>query len=320
MENNLSFLDKVRLEGDIEECRAVFSEAYKQNGGRAAGLINDHKLSFPCLFALLPQIESFRLYRYLSERNIIAIRIVNQILHVSNLRSASVDFISGQRRNIYSVLKWIFETGCNECRLGNDYEKVMDITISALTTIYRDKKVLPVVSDMIFIRNREGRNIHGLVWAYFKSGDIEALKLIAERISSPDTRDAELARSLLGLSDNSTSPESYIKWVEENAPYLYFTDESLQYSSEPVHCTVDMERKYLQKKLPSHHWQPLEPSSEEERKCLKAFSAQSKENKKILSEYSCKIHRKNYSEWEKWIRSPIEQQIKTAKAGLEVAE
>ena len=87
---------------------------------------------------------------------------------------------------------------------------------------------------------------------------------------------------------------------------------SLQYSSEPVHCTVDMERKYLQK-LPSTIGSPLSRQARRKGR-LKAFSAQSKETK-ILSEYSCKIHRKNYSEW-KMDTLPIEQQIKTAKAGL----
>ena len=108
MENNLSFLTRSGLKATFRECRAVFSGVQTKQAG-PAGLINDHKLSFLACLRCCHWGESFRLYRYLSERNIIAIRIVNQILHVSNLRSASVDFISGQRRNIYSVLKWILK-------------------------------------------------------------------------------------------------------------------------------------------------------------------------------------------------------------------
>jgi hypothetical protein len=127
--------------------------------------------------------------------------------------------------------------------LDDEYEAVMDAAISVLVNIYKDNSILPAVADMIFKRNRKGHYIHDLIWAYFRSSTPDTLKLTAERICSSDQQDIDLACHLLNLEasysslnteDRQKQYQTYLQWLNENAPFLYFTGESFQYSSNPI--------------------------------------------------------------------------------------
>jgi hypothetical protein len=215
------------------------------------------------------------------------------------------------------------ETGSAEEIHDNDYEQILDITVSVLINIYRDMDILPLVIDLIFKRNRNGRHIHDLIWALFHFRDPQVLKLIAERIRSSDSKDTELAAELLNIDetdltiDKSDGEElyvGYLQWLEENQPYLYFTQESYQYTSKPVFSTVDLERKYLQKGIPFYDKQPISPSDDEEKESLAAFKQLNVEEQKALSGYSQKIHNKSATVWKEWLRAPIREQIRVAKS------
>lgn len=319
------YLDKIRINYGIDKCREVFLNIYKIDKWTAVALLNDSRLTFPCLFIFLRIIEVMKIKNFLSYQNITVLNIIDRIQNMERYRNGK-DYLSAHKEVAYPILKWILETGCADDGLDNEYEEIMDVTVSVLINIYRDKSILPAVADMIFLRNRKGHFIHDLVWAFFQSCTPYALKLIAERICYSDQQDIDLACQLLNIealkSRNSTKYRqkqylTYIKWLDENDKFLYFTGESLQFSSNPILCKVDLERKYMNKGSTSYSMQSIVPEDENEKKLLKAYKMLSDEEKIVLSEFSHKLYHKSISEWKKWMNAPIDDQIEIAKAGWE---
>ena len=319
--DNHSYLDSVRMNDGIEPCKAAFYNAYKENREKAAALLNDQQLTFPCLFILLPQIESLQLSSALNFRNTAALGIVHQILRPKESGHRH-RYLASPQKEVQPVLQWMLETGGNEDRLEDDYREVLDIVASVLINEYKDTSILPMVTDMIFRRHQKGQNIHTLVWAVFRIRDPYALKLIAEHIRSSDRQEATLACHLLNIEAPDTSPSAaecqkrygdYLHWLEENDGFLYFTDESFQFASEPAICKVDLERKYIHQVNSSYTVQPVTPSDSMEETCLQAFAPLSHAEKTVLSDYSYKMHNTDVSEWKNWVSSPIDEQLKTAK-------
>ncbi len=192
--------DRIRLNEGAERCRAVFQEACEKNRRRAAGLLNDERLTFPCLFLLWRQAEAFRLHRFLSARCLAALELIRQTSGQSDAGDGG-HYPRTDNRAAHAALKWILETGKSEHGLGDvqEYEEIVDKAASLLINVYRDKSVLPLVAELVFARNREGRHVHTLIWALFRAGDPGVLRLIAERIPSADQRDSAFACSLLNL-------------------------------------------------------------------------------------------------------------------------
>lgn len=315
------YLDKVRMTDGTDHCKAVFYEACTNNKHKAAALLNDQRMTYPCLFILLPQIKYLRIYPYLSRRNTAAAGITDQI---SNPRGPNkgIDYLSGRKDMVHPVLRWMLETGSAEDGPDDDYEQILDITASVLLDTYQDKSILPIVCDMIFERSKKGHNIHDLVWAFFRTHDPHALQLVAGYLDSSDQEVAGLAHRLLHIemdaaAANQNKSESYLGWLSDNDPFLYFTGESLQFSSKPMVYKVDAERKYMQKGIPAYTKQPIAPSNSGEKECLEAFRSLARGEKIMLSEHSHKIRRKDVTEWDRWMAFPVEEQIRAVKAGAE---
>ena len=321
--NDYSYLDQIRINEGAEKCRRAFGEISRKDVRRAATLLNDRRLMFPCLYILYDPTLRQHIKKYLNTRNRTALQIINQI---KSAEAAETDYLSSKRNSIHSVLKWILETGSTGEIPENDYEEILDVTVSVLINIYKDADSLPLAVDLIFKRNRNGRYIHDLVWALFRFHNPEILKLIARRLRSSDPKDAELAAELLNIekadvldagSDGEGRYDGYLHWLEENQPYLYFTEESFQYSSRLVFCAVDLERKYLQRGASSYDKQVIASLDDEENKSVAAFKQLSAEEQKALSEYSQKICSKSVPAWKEWLHAPVREQIRAAKAGLE---
>ena len=315
------FLDRVRLGEGNEKCKAVFGEICESDKRRAALMLNDRRLTFPCLFILLPQIETYEMDRYLSPRITMARRIVG-LMGKRSVSGPEGDDLSEKKDAAYSALRWMLETGHADDGLGDDYEEILDITASVLISLYKDQQSLPAVFDLLFNRNRKGHNIHTLVWAVFQIHSVDTLKLIAQRIRSSEEMDARLAFKLLGIeavsggdadSDNQKRYDAYLQWLKENDPFLYFTGESLQLTSQPAFCRVDLERKYIHRGTPSYDRQPVVPADDLESRSLAAFNTLGQDEKTLLSEYSHRTHKENLAEWKRWLQRPIDEQIKTAK-------
>jgi hypothetical protein len=326
---NDSPLDRAWRDNGIGQCKNIFYEAYKKNPQNAAALLNDQHLTFSCLFILMPQIKLLRLHSLLNLQNTTAIKIVNRILRYEEAPDRNNNF-TFWGNNAQPVLKWIIETGGLEDGLEDedrdDYEEVLDICASVLINVYKDVSILPVVTDMLFHRYKRGGNIHTLVWSVFSIHEPAVLSLIAEHLRSPDKREAELACNLLNFKTEENRDlsaecqekyEAYLQWIEENHLFLSFTDESLQFASNPVFCKVDLDRKYVHKANSSHMGQVAAISESMEEKCLQAFAPLSREEKTELADYSYKMYNQDVSQWGEWIQLPVDEQLKTNKTGLE---
>lgn len=323
MNENISYLDNIRLSEGSERCGAVFRETAGQDRIKAAALINSRKLKFPCLFLLRRDIESYQLQGPLNPRNKAALNITESILSGDSEKPRS---FSSKNMAEYTALKWMLGTGYDEDGLGDEYNMVLDAAVSVLINIYRDSKILPHVSYMIFSRSRKGRNIHDLVWAFFRIRDPYALKLIARHIDSSDPSEQKLARALLNIENSAESDQtSFLQWLNDNDPYLYFTGDSFQATSNPKFFNVDTERKYINHPkasrnpvgVPSYGIQPALPVNSVENKSLEVFKTLNDDDKTLLSDYSQKLRKENVSEWKTWMRYPADIQIKTAKGGRE---
>ena len=77
--SGLSYLDSVRLRAGEDRCRAVFRDILRRNPRRAAAMLNDRLLSFPCLYILRGQAMDARVYKLLSLRDKIALRTIEQV-------------------------------------------------------------------------------------------------------------------------------------------------------------------------------------------------------------------------------------------------
>ncbi|MCJ7691677.1 MAG: hypothetical protein MUO60_20530, partial [Clostridiaceae bacterium] len=80
-----------------------------------------------------------------------------------------------------------------------------------------------------------------------------SLMLIANYLYSDDPRDIKLACKLLDsvpFIDITTSRDSkdkymdFFYWLKENYPFLYFTGESFQRTSNPIPFKIDLDAKY----------------------------------------------------------------------------
>jgi hypothetical protein len=321
-----SYLDQIRMNQGADRCRSTLTTIFNKDIKRAVALLNDRRLMFPCLYILQESIIRHQMQKYLNVRNLTALRITGQI---KDPKASETDYLSSKQNSTHSVLKWIVETGSAEKIHEDDYEEILDVAVSVLINTYNDMDILPLAVDLVFTRNRNASHIHDLVWALFRIHDPQVLKLIAQYLRSSDPKDAELAAELLNLDstdiqglngDNERQYQGYLHWLEENQPYLYFTQESFQYSSMPSFCNLDLERKYLQKGTSSYDKQPLSSLEEKERECIAAFKQLSLDKQKLLSECSQKICSKSVPTWKAWLSEPVEEQVASAKARLEGEE
>lgn len=312
-------LEQIRINEGVERCKSTLVELAKKDVRRAASLLNDKGLTFPCLYLLHEPILQHRIQGYLNPRNLAALRLTNQIKYE---KTAGTDYFSSRQGGGLPVLKWIWETGSAEDISEDAYEEILDLTASVLVNRYQETEILPKVVELIFRRNRNESHIHDLVWVLFRIHDPEALKLIARHLDSSDPRDAALAAELLNMEDTDVPSAAnageggYLRWLEENRPYLYFTEESFQYACKPVFCAVDLERKYLQKAGTSNGKQPISPLESEEIECLTAFQKLNTEEQRLLSGYSQKMCSRSVPAWKEWLRTPVGEQVRAAKAGL----
>ncbi|WRS27358.1 hypothetical protein U6B65_13670 [Oscillospiraceae bacterium MB08-C2-2] len=316
-----SYLDEIRIKQGPDQCRNTLTSILQKDTRRAVALLNDRRLTFPCLYILSEPILRRGIQRNLSIRPSTALRILGRI---RESKAAGTHYLTSKGNSVYPVLKWILETGSAEDIPEDHYAHMLDVTSSVLLNVYKDTAILPLVVELTFKRNRQDSYIHDLVWVLFRFHDPNILKLIAGYLQSSNQRDIKLAAELLNLDEvelSTTTGEAmyqkYLRWLEENQPYLYFTEETLQYTSKPVFCTVDLERKYLQKAASAHKKQPISSLEEDEAVCIEGFKQLSAQEQKILSGYSHNIHSKSVPTWKEWLHTPVKEQIKAAKAGWE---
>ncbi|NLL45617.1 MAG: hypothetical protein GX250_02250 [Clostridiales bacterium] len=318
--NALGYLDSLWLGHGAERLKHVFRALAAKDKGRALRLVNETSLLFPTLFILMPEIESMSLTG-LSPRNLEAIRICT-------LRAGK----PGQRPQNsspaeFETLKWMLETGIDwdgPQEQYDAYDAVIDACAALLIKKYKYTSILPQVCDLIFRRNRKGLFIHDLVWSFFEAHDPDSLRLTARYLLSPDERDYELACKLLHLpaSENSYGArqalyENFISWLNENSPYLLFTGQHFQQTSEPEPLVVDDEARYLGKRISPKSGKPLEPLTKDEVLTLLNYRKAPNDERRLLSSFSAKIRGRDRRMWQQWLHGDLAQQVSIAKSEWE---
>jgi hypothetical protein len=247
--------------------------------------------------------------------------------NMNALSSSKIKYLYSDYRQVaYPTLKEIFESGMAQRGLSDEHEEVLDVTAILLTTVHKDKTILPSIIDMIFFRNRKGLFTHDLIWAFFQARDPYSLMLIANYLGSEDVKDVKLARELLDFvpdldmtidKDSKKQYRAFCYWLEENYPFLYFTGESFQRTSKPIPYIVVLDAKYLCKRVSLNTGKPLMTLTEKESNLLGYFNNLDEDNKLLLSRFSFRINYENIYLWELWINHTITRQISIAKASLE---
>lgn len=323
-ENSANQLERIRQAQGIEACRRQFLMMEKGKPKSTVRILNDAGLRFATLFVLRPDIVQLDLFHELNERNRIALRFCDKVLPEKTLADVSGIPLAINNEAYYASLFWILRTGAPDDGLSEAFDRVLDVSATILIKKCCEKMVLPIAAELIFKRNQKGTYYHDLVWAFFSSRDVYALRLIAERLRSNNPKDTALACQLLSLPrdtplgtrmERQTQYSHYLSWLEENNPYLYFTGESLMQTNCPTPCGVNLEAKYLCKKVSPRKKEPVSALSDSEQSCLNQFKDTQEEEKAVLASYSNSLHSENPSNWNRWIQYPIEKQLEIAKMG-----
>ncbi|MCX8128801.1 MAG: hypothetical protein N3I35_01725 [Clostridia bacterium] len=318
--NPPSFLDKLRNDSGVDECKKFFSSLVRKNTRKSLRLINDEQLNFSTLFALQPVIRKHGLYRYLTVRNKNALNIASQIRAVKN--GSEQNKARSPMPMTHYELKWMLETGYRDDGLSNEYGEVLDSVSILLARQYKDKAALNIIAEMLFNRYRNKAFIYDLAWGLLESSNPDCLVLIAERLNSDVSSDVELARKLLSFipcmnsntaRENKKLYQAVSSWIHENYPFLYYTGEGFQQTSNPVPYAVSYEAKYLCRPVYPESGKIKDPLGENENKLLSDIKDLDSTKKSLLANYSYRLYCQNIYWWNKWLTYPVAEQVRIAE-------
>lgn len=248
--NNISILDEIRLREGNKKLKSYFLELLKYNSKKALNLINQEYLRFSTLFLLIAEIQKYGFFSSLNTRNRNAFWIIDRMSQksFSNIKQST----RGDNDKIYSVLKWMLETGRLDDGLNDQFDEIIDNTSILLVKLYQDTSILPIIVDLIFDRYNKGLFYYDLVWAFFECNHAKSLTLIANRLNSINLKDVELALKLLnfipgiGLYNSSNRHIHYtyvVNWINENHLFLRLSNEGFQQTSNPNPFVLQLETK-----------------------------------------------------------------------------
>jgi len=303
----MAHLDKTRYRYGNERFRRMFENTLDKNLARAIDLVNEEGLYFGTFYIIMPRFFEYSYYEKLKAKLKNCVKICEAILENRVLAN----------EELKDTYKWMIETGFYDDGMDDKFDEMLDKICAIYIQNYNDKSVLSIISNAIFKRNREKRCKQNLLWAYFQCKDIDCLKHILGYINSPRKEDYLLAAELLGIKEiaddraqRAKQYEEYKKWLQENEGYFYYTGYENQFCQSPKYFEVDVEAKYLCKKISTHNAAPLEPLSRFELNALTDFRKLDEKTKIALCEYSHKKKNQSEYEWEKFIKSPIDEQIR----------
>lgn len=314
MTNPIEYLSQIRQEQGIEALRNILETLFLQNQEEAIAIINDNSAPFPWLFLSLPMLKKLYLFEELNGRNICALKLCAQIQKNHKLQARVFPYSYENKDSYYPVLLWMFETGIVEDGLNDDYDEIMDGVVSLLIHNYHENSILHQVCETMYERNRKGTFNHDLIWAYLRSNNHETLMHIAEHFHSNNPKDIRLTCKLLhcDMPETDNAEEYYHafqSWLEENKPYLSFTDESFQRTSKPQIFQVDINAKYLGK--PIKGAPPMTPN---EANHLIEFQNKPIEDQLLLSHFAHNLSKQSEEAYNRWMNFPVSQQIDIARS------
>lgn len=339
-----ALLDNIRISNGPDSLRSYFHELLHTDRQKLLVLLNDRNLRFRSLYILKQDIAANSLTEKLPSVYRKALEIADVLTDktgsghtagpyrrtgawtfgkVRAMSSASmpgrkfskiVKSMRQEMKETLPALEWIVETGWDNEHLRAEYELLLERCTALLLKDFRQGSLLPAVAETIFDRNRQGKLIHNLVWAFFEACDPDSLYLIAQRLNSVDSNDTALAKKLLcfipGLEE-ATGTAAYFKamqWLSENRPFLCYTGETMQMCRRPVYYTVSHEAKYLCRPLSADSGKPLSPLQDNELKLLTDFREMPESVRQQLADFSCMLHRRDIYQWTSWIRLPVVRQ------------
>lgn len=325
-QERIAFLDQVRLEEGIDKLKKVFKESADHNKEAAVNSLNHENLQFTSLFLLRDEIKKLAILEQLSERNRISMEIVEDILSrekespTASCRLSICDHI----QMVQAVLRWMLETGSKDDGLSAEFTQVLDTTASLLTTVFRDETVLPLIADLIFTRSEKEFFNDYLIRAFFEAREPYTLDLIANRLRSPQVKEANLARRLLGFVPGidvhkNTEGELHYRifqaWLEENSPFLHYRGESFQETSKPVPYDVVLRGKYLGRSVSVDSGEILTPLTKEEDQILEEFENEDEAVKDSFATQSEVMRYQSFDDWKTWVRRPLKERQNAQKLG-----
>lgn len=320
-QTNSNPLDIIRINYGIKNLNIFFYQWTIANKNKIIDLINMENLTSASLFALKNSIKELSLIESLNSKNKIAIQIMDEILGENKALVSNFSFCDCIE-TVHSVLIWILKTGADSDGITDEFDKILDITSLLLTRIYKDISIMPLIVNMIFHRYKEGFFIDDLVWAIFELKTPYSLILIANKLQSEDPSDIKLACKLLGfipgINSDSTKEivdkyEYFLKWMEENYLYIYYTGENFQQLGNPRPFAINLGSKYLRKIVSTDTGNSIEPLTEKETGLLEEFKELDLDTKVALADFSFKTFKENRSFWEIWINNSISKQISISK-------
>lgn len=317
MNHNTISLDQYLEENGSIKTKYYFSQLILRNKWLAIHLINQIALDFSTLYYIIPLIKQSNLYDYLNPRNKFAITVYEDILYNKNT-NPDLDLIKEQNMPLYlNVLRWMLSSSLNNTISDCDYDKTMDVIATILIKEHNDTTILITLVDLIFIRCRNGSFYHDLIWILFQSNDTTVLELISNHLNSNDNREKKLAFDLLTHDyprirnkqlDSANLYNTFHAFIDENKNYITFTGESFNLSSNPTFFNVNLDSKYLCKKIDRsstiHHL----PFTINELKQLKDFHKLDREKQIQLADFSNSMYKDNLTSWNQWVKEPVIQQ------------
>ena len=314
-----SLLDNIRLSNSTEGLKSYYYDLLQKDKEKALETINDINLQFGTLFSLRSELTKTAAAGKLNPIYHKALEIVEMLVSGKTLQAQKV-MRSSWNDSLYA-LRWMIKTGYAEKESGidlEDYEVLMEKSAALLTKDFRDTSALPEIAEMIFERNRSGRLIHELVWAFFEARSPDSLLLIAQRLVSDDTRDVELSQRLLcfipGVKEGTGNSglilyKRVLNWLEENKPFLYYTGESLHLCNLPMHYAISLAARYLCCPVSVDGGHPLLAFNEAEKERSSHFQELQEPQQQQLADFSHMLYRKNVYQWNTWMQLPLDRQI-----------
>lgn len=326
--SNLSYLDKMRLLESPEKFKKDFRDIVEGDRASAILHINHENLEFPSLFLLVSEIDKMGLYGDLNYRNSTSLQICALKMSKYRFEDFFSELSDGKGEDVHRAVLWMFETGSRweaPASIRSGYDAVVDAAAAILVVMFQDHAILQALSELIFIRNRKGLLIHDLVWCFFQVQEPQHLRLIADNLLSSEKADVELACLLLHVKDFEKMDSDECKrlhsdilaWLDANQPYLYMTGEFFQLTSEPEPVKVNLEARYLCKKVSPRDGSHADTLTFADMRSLKELKNIPEEDRRILSAYSSYLNKRDKSSWDRWIRNRPADNLEVAKAGVE---
>lgn len=324
---SLSYLEDFRKSNDLSEFLKLFRKLIYTNKKKTIEIINDEEVNFGFLFSVQSEIFNLDLLQSLNYRNTLALKIIREIKRNEKKILNSIQLISDKNDAIHSSLKWMLVTGHRDDGMSNEYDELLDHISIILAKIYRDKSILPILVDMIFTRYNKDRFVHDLIWAFFECNDPKSLFLVVDKLKSRDLKDIELANKLLRFipsineSHHNERNNTYIdsvNWLNQNSLFLHYTGENFQETKSPSSYVVDLEAKYICRKLSDNNMRHPNGANSKENKILKEFRKLDIKNRKLLSDFSFLLYKQDESLWKLWLKAPITKQIMIASSRIAI--